>query len=163
MVSRRSFVAMAPAAAVAISAPCVAAAPDDTRLIDLCRQHVALDPVITGLWDRHIQVRNDTIATIGECPKSGPGVGEWQDRYCHTPAWHSETDHDDVAESQCRLMNEIIYTEAHTTAGVAAKLDLWRRTDHRFMSGNDGLWESIADDLERMTGMRIAEAVEHDH
>jgi hypothetical protein len=153
---------MAPAAAVAISAPCVAAAPDDTRLIDLCRQHVALDPVITGLWKRHIQVRNDAIATIGECPASGAGVGEWLDRYRHTPAWWSETDHDDAAERQCRLMDEITHAEAHTLAGVTAKLDLWRRTDHRFMGGNDLLWESIAADLERMTGMRIAEAVEHD-
>lgn len=159
VLSRRSVCAFAPAAAVALSAPHVVAAPDDSHLLDLCRRHVEMDPVLADLWERYVEAWHRTIAVIGECPRSDEGNAAWWDRYRETDAWTTGGEHEDAAARQCGYMDEIVRLEAQTIAGIAAKLDLWRRTDKVFVGGNDELWESLADDLETMCGFRIAEAV----
>ena len=162
--TRRAFCAgtIAATAAAALSAPHAIASPDsaDTCLIGLCRAHIDLEQVIADLWVEHVEAYNRTIAAIGECPQSGDRNHVWWERYRHSEAWQTETEHDDASYRQCRLMDEIVRTSAGTLLGIAAKLDLWRRTDLIFIGGNDVLWESIADDLEALTGFRIAEAVD---
>lgn len=160
MVSRRTFCALAPAAAAALSAPHALAAPDDSHLLDLCRRHIDLEPVLADLWDRHVAAWDRTVAVIGECPKSGPQIEEWNDRLRASEAWQTEEEHDAVADQQCKLMDEIVRTDALTIRGVAAKLDLWMRTDHDYIGGNTVLWNSAAFDIHALCGFEITEQPE---
>jgi hypothetical protein len=165
--SRREF-CRGTMALAAISAPntisphtvIAAPAPDDRHLIELCRAHIAMNPVIDAIWERHVALYQAAIDEIGECDVSShEGNRRWWDSYLRTDAGRTEDEHQEEADEQGRLMEVIVRIPAHTLLGIAAKLDLWRRTDADYLGGNDVLWESLATDIEDLTGFRIAQAV----
>jgi len=86
-----------------------------------------------------------TIAQIGECP--GGLNATWHMHYAQSAAWCTEDAHQQACDRQDQLMDQIVTTCAVTIAGVAAKLDLWRRTNHDYLDGNDVLWNSVVDDI----------------
>jgi hypothetical protein len=169
-ISRRDFCGASLALAIPPSASLIrpalaahtsaASINDDRHLIELCRAHIAMEDVIEALWARHVDAFNRVIEIIGECPATGDANHRWWDLYRQSEGWTTEEISENADDQQCKLMDQIVRIPAVTIAGIAAKLDLWRRTDADYIGGNDVLWNGIADDIEAMCGVRIAEAVE---
>lgn len=61
-----------------------------------------------------------------------------------------------LCTKQGTVMREVVLTPAFTVVGVAAKLDLWRRTERTYLDDNDLLWDSLADDLSLLSGLAVA-------
>jgi hypothetical protein len=122
-----------------------AADADDAPLLRLCALHTSLNFVVLELWDSHMEEYDRTIAQIGECPRGFNAT--WHTHYRQSAAWRSEDAHQQACDRQDQLMDQIVTARAVTIAGVAAKLDLWRRTDHDYLDGNDVLWNSVVDDI----------------
>jgi hypothetical protein len=151
--TRRSF-CVCSSAAGGLSAQEVlagtAADADDAPLLRLCALHTSLNFVVLNLWGSHMEEYDRTIAQIGECPRGFNAT--WHTHYRQSAAWRSEDAHQQACDRQDQLMDQIVTTCAVTIAGVAAKLDLWRRTNHDYLDGNDVLWNSVVDDIKALCG-----------
>jgi hypothetical protein len=146
--TRRAFCVVS-AAFAALSAHEVLAgvAPtDDSPLLELCESYLALNCAISDLWSLHIAEYDHTIAELGECPRGFDAT------------WRTAEAHQQACDRQDTLMDQIVKTPAVTIAGVTAKLDLWRRTDGLFLSGNDLLWNSITEDLRLLSTVIVVDA-----
>lgn len=66
-----------------------------------------------------------------------------------------EDEQERLGTLQGALMKEVVLTPAITPAGVAAKLNLWRQTQTTYLDENDVLWDSLADDLFRLSGVAV--------
>lgn len=68
---------------------------------------------------------------------------------------NQEDEQERLGKLQGALMKEVVLTPAVTPAGVAAKLNLWRQTQATYLDENDVLWDSLADDLSRLSGVAV--------
>jgi hypothetical protein len=132
----------------------------DEHLLELCALHHELEQEISALWACHTAALQRTLEAIGDYPDQGDDEQkrQWRTLYRHSDAWLTEEKHQSACDRQSATMKTVVSLPAHSLTGVAVKIDLWKRTDDSYLGGNTFLWESLADDIERLAGVPVAGA-----